>query len=311
MFASFLNEFEEFITTRTLHPKDVFFDDTPVLLHGSDMFYLESLMKMFMRRRFATIRTTVKKSFNDIEFESNEEFVVFDMKAIIGTRFSEFNEYIKFLSQNRVIFDIKKYIIIKNIHCTSKTQQLCFVHNLSALMRSYSVIVTSLNLNTITTHIKSHFAYIKCYPDMGNLLVEYAKYTDPASDTKEIVQTCLRNDKDLLTSLMAIHTKTSSLVVEQDVQKLLCSIKKTKNVGLYLTKVRVLVHKVMVYNVPHQRMLRTIWQCLYTKYKKQPSIYEKILTDICELDANILRASKALYHYEKFFLSVFRLVNQV
>lgn len=309
MIASFLNEFDEFLESELKQFDNIFFDDIPVLIHSNDMFYLECVLRTQMRNHFKSVKTSTKKTFNGVEFESNEEFVVFDMKEV-NSQFAEFNEYIKFLCQNKAIFNTKKMMIVKNIHCVSSTHQLWFSHNISALMRSYGIIATALKTNTVNPQILSHFVPIRRYPRMKSLLTRYAEYTKSVEDTEEIIQTCLKYDKDLLASLMAIHTKSCSIFVEHDIQKIVVSIKKTKNVGIFIGKVRAFVHKFMIYNVPHQHILRAIWHCINAKYKKKHSIRTLLLSELCTLDTNLLRASKPLYHYERFFLVFFDAVQK-
>ena len=309
MIASFLNEFEEFLESELKQFDNIFFNDIPVLIHSNDMFYLECVLRTQMRNHFKSLKTSTKKTFNGVEFESNEEFLVFDMKKVLS-QFSEFNEYIKFLCQNKAIFDTKKMMIVKNIHCVSKTHQLWFSHNITALMRSYGVIATALKTNTVNPQILSHFVPIRRYPHTQSLLTKYAEYTNSVEDTEEIIQTCIKYDKDLLASLMAIHTKSCSIFVEHDIQKIVVSVKKTRNVAIFIGKVRAFVHKFMIYNVPHQHILRAIWHCINTKYKKKHCIRSSLLSELCTLDANLLRASKPLYHYERFFLVLFETVQK-
>lgn len=308
MIASFLNEFEEFLHTELKGFGDVFFDDIPVLIHSNDMFYLDCVLKTQMRSRFKSLKTMRKRTFNDVAFEANEEFLVFDMKDV-ATHFAEFNEYVKFLCQNKAIFEVKKIMILKNLHCVSKPHQLWFAHNIRPLMRSYGIVATSMTTNMLCPQIMSNFLGVKRYPDMRALLSGYAQYAKLADDTEDIIQSCVKYDKDLLASLMAIQTKSCSLFIEHDVQKIVVSIKKTKHVSVFLSKVRAFVHRFMVYNVPHQRVIRAIWHCVNTKCKKKPLMRSRLLTDLCTLDTNILRASKPLYHYERFFLVMFELLQ--
>ena len=287
---------------------DVFFNDVPVLIHSNDMFYLECVLKTQMRTHFKSMKTMRKHTFNDVAFDANEEFLVFDMKDV-ATQFAEFNEYVKFLCQNKAIFEVKKTMILKNMHCVSRTHQLWFAHNIRALMRYYGIVATSMTTNTLCPQIMSNFLGVKRYPEMHTLLSSYAQYAKLADDTDEIIQNCVKYDKDLFASLLAIQTKSCSLFIEHDIQKIAVSIKKTKHVSIFLSKVRAFVYRFMVYNVPHQRVIRAIWHCVNTKYKKKPLVRSKLLNELCTLDTNILHASKPLYHYERFFLVMFELLQ--
>ena len=308
MDASFLNEFQMFVEeTNPYKDKNVMFPDIPVLLHSSDVYYMDCFLEAQMKKVFENIKTVPKTTFNDVEFAYNSKFNIFDMKQI-SSKFVEFNEYIKFMLQNNIIFDMKKYLVLKNIHCVSRQHQQWIFHNLTQIMRTHSVICTSLKLDNIIPHAHSHFCMIRLYPYVKDVMQQYAQYAN-ITECKDIINDCATYDKDIFSSLLSMHTQSVGSIVEQELQKLINSIKKTKNINIYISKVRTIMYKLLVYNIPHTKIVRIIWNCIQMKYKKKQPIVFQSLSGLVRLDRDLLVASKSLYHYERFFLKLFRLVN--
>lgn len=310
MNASFLNEFKAFVEeSNPYHNKCVLFDDVPVLIHSNDGFYLNCFLEAQMKMLFDNNISTVQNvTYNDIEFEYNNKFVIFDMK-LLASQFANLNAYLKFISKNQVIFNMKKYVIFKNVHCMNKQYQQCFVNNVTQLMRTHSVVCTSLKLDNTIQHMRSHFCFVKVYLHLCHLLEKYAAYAG-MSDCKEVIQECVLYDKDVFGSLLALHTQTTCLLVEQEIQKLINSIKKTKNITVYIAKVRAIIYKLLIYNLSHHKIATIIWNCVYVKFKKKRNIICTLAHETAKLDHHLLFSSKALYHYELFFIKMFKIIRE-
>jgi replication-associated recombination protein RarA len=255
---------------------------------------------------FESIQTITKTTYNDVVFEYNQQFCIFDMVGI-ASNFSNFVEYLYSVSQNKVLFDKKLFIIVKNIHLLNKYQQSVLSSVIEA-QKQNTIVCTTTILSKIVDRVKSRvFCKRLAIQNMSNILKLYSK--DQGIDDQQLIKDILKQNKDLYSSVLHLHTGMYVNVVEVELNGLINSIKKTKNVSIYITKIREVFYKLIVYNLPHKLILNALLICLEKKYMKSPTILCYCITELCKLDHNVIMAAKPIYHYEHFFLKIYKAVN--
>ena len=139
------------------------------------------------------------------------------------------------------------------------------------------------------------------------ILKQYSK--DQGFDDQQLIKNIIKQNKDLYSSVLHLHTGMYMNVIEVELTGLINSIKKTKNVSIYISKIREVFYKLVVYNLPHKHILSGLLICLEKKYTKSPVLLNYCISELCKLDHNILFAAKPIYHYEHFFLKIYKAVN--
>ncbi|QOI90236.1 hypothetical protein QKU58_gp095 [Pyramimonas orientalis virus] len=286
--------------------ENIIFDDIHLLLYSNDNFLLDCYLSSNLMKRFDSVQTITKKTFNDVNFEYNAQFCIFDLVTVIQ-QFSDFIEYIDSVSKNKVLFERKLFIIIKNIHLLNKQQQ-SILSSVIDSQKTNTIICTTTILSKITERTKSRmFCKSLTVQNLSNIIKLYSK--DQGFDDKDVLKEVLKQNKDLYSSVLHLHTGMYKNVVDIEMNTLINSIKKTKNVNIYISKVRETFYKIIVYNLPHKHILNSLLCCLEKKYSKSNDILTFCIHELCYLDHNVLFSAKPIYHYEYFFLKLFKMVN--
>jgi replication-associated recombination protein RarA len=225
------------------------------------------------------------------------------------SQFSDFVEYMDSVSHNKVLFEKKLYIIVKNIHVLNKHQQ-SILSSIIDSQKQNTVICTTTVLSKIINRLQSRI-FIKRLPlyKLDEILKLYSK--DQGITDTALLKDIVKQKKDLYSSVLHLHTGIYLNVVEVEFTNLINSIKKTKNVSVFVSKVREVFYKLIVYNLQHKFILKGLLACLEKKYSKSPNILTYCISELSILDHNVLMAAKPIYHYEHFFLKVFKAVNSL
>ena len=307
MNAIHLNDFKSTFSKYYKY-KNILFDDLNVLIYSNDGFLLDCILQSNLEDKFKTNQTILKTTYNNLSFEYNKHFSIFDVQRI-QPNFNDFIAYIHSISANKVLFDMKIYMIFKNIHVLSKNQQNIIAVLIESL-KAYTVICTTISIDKIINKVKSRlFCKKEIITNILPILKSYAK-------DQGIIDTCLiktidKHKLDLYASILHLHTGLYLNVIEIELNIILNSIKKTKNINIYISKVRECIYKLLIYNISYKLIINNILKLLEKKYKKSESILIQFIHELSVLDHDLLFSAKPIYHFELFFLKLYKLVNQI
>jgi len=301
----YLNDFKSSFSKYYKH-KNVLFDDLNVLIYSNDGFLLNCVLESNLVQKFKTNQTITKTTYNNLSFEYNHYFSIFDMQCI-QPNFSDFVNYIRSISANKVLFDMKVYIVFKNIHVLTKNNQNIIAVLIESL-KTYTVICTAVSLDKVVDKIKSRmFCKKEVITNMLPILKVYAK--DQGITDTNLIKNIEKHKLDLYASILHLHTGLYLDVVETELNNILNSIKKTKNINVYISKVRESIYKLLIYNISHTHITNTLLKIIECKYKKNENILVNTIHDLTILDHDLLFSAKPIYHFELFFLKLYKLVN--
>lgn len=286
-------------------------DKFNLLVLCNDKFLLNCYISSAINHAYPNNYQTIEKeTFNKVPFQYNFNYAIFDIANILSV-FDDLISYFDHISNNKVVFEKSINIFIFNIHLLNKNQQQIFARSTDALQKNYTIIITTCNFSKVINQISSRFS---CYQiptnNLENIIVNYAKNNN-IEEYQDILKQTKTLNCDLYTTLIALHTRSYTNIVYDDIVKLLETCKKTKTVSTILTKVRSTLYKIMIYNISHVTICQYIHTAIFSKYGKKLSLHNGnlITTNLTKLEYSILKCSKPIYHYEKFFLLFNKIIN--
>ena len=161
--------------------------------------------------------------------------------------------------------------------------------------------------------IKNHYRQKKKGTNNPNQDLSGGKYANDnhIENASNILEQFNIVNSDLYTKLIALHTGSYKNHIYDEIYKLVEICKKSKIIPTYLSKVRVTYYKIIIYNISHPKLCNIILNCILKKYNKK-NYFNKIhhiIHELSILETNIIKSSKPLYHYELFFLKLFKIIN--
>lgn len=307
MESIYLNDFKS--SFRDYFPVDnVLYPDMHVLIYSNDPFLLDCYLHSNLKSLYDTTTTTKKQTYNDVDFEYNFNFTIFDM-ILLQSKFSDFVEYMNATGNNKILFDKKVHLIIRNIQVLNNHQQNVLATIIES-QKSNSIVCTTINQSRTIEKLRSRlFCKRVVVDDMSRILNRYAKDQGIQDDNNGLVKEIAKEQKDLYSSVLHLHNGFHKNVIDTELANIIGTIKKTKNLQIYLSKIRECFYKLFIYNLPRQLLVHNIWKALHKKFKKNESILHFISRELSVLDHTLIFAAKPIYHYERFFLQVFKAVN--
>lgn len=285
-------------------------DNLNLLIYINDLFLLECYINSALSAVFDNINTSEKITFNNVPFLYNVNFVIFDFSVIVS-QFDDTIQHFEQISKNQVIFRKKHIIILKNVHFLNKNQQLILSRIFDKLKHTHTIILTTINISKIISQLQSR---ISCFripkKNINNVIINYANDNN-IENVSDILQQCNMFNTDLYSTLIALHTGSYKNHVYDEFYKLVEICKKSKVIPTYLSKVRATYYKIIIYNVNHPYICNIILLCIIKKYNKKSNFIKinNIVNEISLLEYNVSKSSKPLYHYELFFLKLFKIIN--
>jgi len=259
-------------------------------------------------KKFGNINTIAQHTYNEIQFQHNKNFSMFDM-LIIAQQFNDFITYIDTLKNNKVLFDSKNLIIITNLEQLTRHQQ----HVLSVVVerqRNTSFICVTSSLSKINERMKSRMMCKKIVitkKEQKKIIETYAK--EQGLNDTSLIKTIIKETDDMYSSVFYLHTGIYINIIKTELMTIIGTIKKLKNVQTFISKTRDVMYKLLIYNLSQQKILHTILSVIEGKFSKSPSTMMFCVKKLNELDNNLLNSAKPIYHYELFFLEMYRFVN--
>lgn len=287
---------------------DLVFDDINVILYSNDRFIVESYLNSMLSNKFGNINTITQYTYNEIPFQHNKNFSIFDILNI-SQQFNDFVTYIDTLKNNKVLFDTKNVIVITNLEQLTKYQQ----HVLSVVVERQQntrfICVTS-SLSKINERMKSRMMCKKIVitkKEQKKILETYAK--EQGLDDSSLIKTILKETDDMYSSVLYLYTGIHINIIKTELLSVIGTIKKLKNVQTFISKIRDTMYKLLIYNLSQEKILRTILSVIEGKFSKIPVTMMFCIKKLNELDNSLLNSAKPIYHYELFFLEMYRFVN--
>ena len=303
----YLNDFKESFPNY-IDIQDLIFDDINVIIYSNDRFIGDCYLNSILKHKFENINTITQLTYNNVPFEHNRQFSIFDILNI-SQQFNDLITYIDTLKNNKVLFDTKNIIIITNLDQLTKHQQ----HVLSVVIErqhTASFVCTTTSLSKLNERIKSRMLCKKVVitkKEQKRILETYAK--DQGIDDNSLIKTILKECDSIYSSVLSLHTGICVNIIKTELMNIIGTIKKLKNIQTYISKVREVMYKLMIYNLSQEKILRTILSIVESKFMKNPKIMMYAIEKLSELDVNLIHSAKPIYHYELFFLQLYRFVN--
>ena len=303
--SDFKQSFEKYF-----HVLPIIQENLNLMLYSNDSFLTECYLNTALSKVFDNTTTTEKYTFNNILFSYNTNYVIFDIK-LCSSQFDELVNHFEIVSNNQVLFKKKLILIIKNIHFLNRNQQYVFARLYDSLQKLYTIITTTEIISKIIIQIQSRACVFKIpNKDLKDIILKYAN-DNHIENASGILEQCDIVKTDLYTKLIALHTGSYKNYVYNELCKLVEICKKSKVITTYLSKVRAAYYKIIIYNISHPVICNIICTCVLKKFNKKSNIAKihSIIHELSVLEINITKSSKPLYHYELFFLKLFKIMN--
>lgn len=289
--------------------------EIPIISHFSiyscDSFLNELYLNEILKFNFDNIKT-IPKQISGIDIQYNPNFNIIDMFSL--SNFSSFMTYIKELVKNtHVLVNSKHIYILKNFNNLSFTNQQLFVNCLDH-QKNTVFIILSTNLSRIIDSVKSRFFNIRL--DTSEHKKKLLKYYEENCDLtvikkKDIIKQIESPTFNLASFILNVHTPSYFDIISKELSLIINSIKKTKNIESYIIKVREIIFKFLAYNISSADISKYILNIVFEKYKKNNDIIHFVIHEISTLEHNIISSSKPIFHYELFFLKLYKIVNNI
>lgn len=279
-------------------------------IYSCDNFLNECYLNEILKYNFNNINT-VSKQISGIDIHCNNNFNIIDMFSL--SSFQSFLLYIRELVKNtHVIFNSKHVYILKNFNNVSLSNQQLFLNCLDHQKHTI-FIVLSTNLSRIIEPIKSRFTNIRL--DTSQFRKSLLKYCEENCDLnvnkKDIIKQIDQPTFKLSSFILNVHTPSYFNVLSKDLSEIINSIKKIKNIESYLIKVREIIFKFLAYNISSATISKYILNIIFEKYKKNNGMLHSVIHEISILEHNIILSSKPIFHYELFFLKLYKIINNI
>ena len=307
----YLNEFKKNFNVHTT-VQNIIFDDLNVMLYCNDIFYMDCYLEQNLRSRLNIdaddqIKRSIQQTHNGVPFLYNSNFSEFDFTNCVSM-FDDTMTYLDHISSNKGIVNHKVILVLKNVHLLSKSQQFVLSRLIEKLQRSFMIILTTQKLSKIVTQLQSRLMCLNINKyDLKTLLHSYIEENILDSTvTNDIIKA---DNVGLRAAILALHTGTYRNFVEEEMTALVSQVKKMKVIGNYIDRVREVIYKLLIFNIAHSDICKSILTSVIKKYKKQPDIVKSMVRVITKLDSDLLASSKPLYHFEHCFLWLYKLVH--
>lgn len=303
----YLNEFKEMFH-KYYTVKEIIFDDINTILYSNDRFLTQCYLQSALRDKFSCISTIEQNTFNGVPFHYNKSFSIFNIPQII-TNFNDFITYIDTLKHNKAIFNKRSLIIISDVDTLSKSQQ----HVLSVVIERQmftSFIFTTSSNSKVNERLRSRLLFKKLVitsKQLGKIIQSYAK--DQGILDSNLIKQIQKEHTDLYSSILHLHTGIYVDIIKTELMTIVSTIKKIKNIQTFISKIRDVIYKLLVYNVANQIIIRNILDVIANKFAKNDIIMIQCIAELVELDKSLLTAAKPIYHYEHFFLKLYYITN--
>ena len=218
-------------------------------IYSCDNFLNECFLNEILKYNFNNIKT-IPKQISGIDINFNPNFNIIDMFSL--SSFQLFMSYIKELVKNTHILSKSKHVyILKNFNYISFTNQQLFINCLDYQKHTVFIIL-STNLSRINDAVKSRFANIRL--DTSQFKSKLWKYCEENCDLtvikkKDIIKQIEQPTFQLSGFILNVHTPSYFDVIYKDLSSIINSIKKTKNIEIYMIKVREILFKFITYNI--------------------------------------------------------------
>lgn len=305
--SDFKDSFENYV-----HVLPVFQNGLNVVLLNNDNFVIDCYLHTALKKTFSNnINTSENETFNGVPFRYNFNYSMFDVSEI-ASMFDNFIHYLDHISQNQLVFNNKLTIIVLNVHLLNKSQQHVFARVFDSLKKNYTVVVTSTSLSKLVQQIASRFTCVRIQTtDLESIVVKYASEHCITYDP-QLLKNSLSTYNSLYPLLLALHSGLSTNIVFGEVSKIVETCKKSRIIPTMLAKIRTNLYKLFIYNITHSQLCQFIYMSIFQKYNKKLSIenMQTIIHHLSTLEYNLLKCSKPIYHYELFFLNLFKVFNK-
>jgi len=210
-------------------------------------------------------------------------------------------------------------------------------------------ITVSTNLSKIPDAIKSRCLNIRCSILDKTILEKFTKVflkdfnidTYTTSDINKLVKSCQLDFKKILlkldtdnyfsnltnkkiinkdTDINTLEKKISRTInldnepikyidlLDNKIKKHLTFLKRTKNLLNVIIKNREFIYNITYFNYSNQEILEKILKIILSKYKEIR--VDLVIKLTVEIDINIIKSNRDIFHYEKYLLNIYKLFHK-
>ena len=280
-------------------------------IYSCDSYLNECYLQELLKFHFTNVNT-VPKQISGIDIHCNNNFNIIDMYSL--SSFQAFILYIKELVKNtHVLLNSKHIYILKNFNNISISNQQLFLNCLDHQKHTIFITLTS-NLSRIIEPIKSRFMHIRL--DTSQFKTNLWKYCEENCDLnnikkKEVIKQIEQPTFKLSSFILNVHTPSYFDILSKELSSIINSIKKTKNIESYIIKVRETIFRLLAYNISSADISKHIFNTIFEKYKKNNDILHQLIHEISIMEHNIILSSKPIFHYEFFFIKLYKIINNI
>jgi hypothetical protein len=292
-------------TRHVLQEPGILDDISHIVIYGNKKIYIDAYFKAFVKSKYAidTLKTKVN-TFSDIEYEYSDYHFEIDFST-------KYIPFIKSMIRNLTISKRQVIFYLKNMDMVDKNDHLSIVR----LMEQYPMvkfIMSTNNLANIHINLMSHLMPLRLYFPITSIYLFMVKEKHfkgtSMTDFLSLYEKCQNNM--LIFIARSSNNSDNDAISDQtnidlSLVELITYIKKEKNQLNIITRIREMCYKLYHLNIPLRYVCKVILK-LY--YKDQKIITQLVqISSLCEHES--LSGTKNILVYEKFFLSLSKLIK--
>lgn len=302
-----LNDFKDNFQTY-FWKNNCLFTNLHCLIYSCDYFLIECYLWSNIKKCFGEhIEFTNKETYNKIPFKYNLSCVIFECEHVKES-FAEFIDYINTICTNQSLVQGNMFVILRNIQLFTKNHQKK-IANIIERQTKCIFICTTNSISKINYDLQTRFYLDRLDSTcISNIINTYAQRNDI---DENIASKVTKLNNNLYISILSLIFNDFYTIIDNEMMKILNAIKKIKNISLYVSNTRDVLYKLLTYNVDHPKICTTILLVCFKKYKKNEKIKHIIINELSTLEHTLLFASKPIYHYELFFIKLYKCVHDI
>jgi hypothetical protein len=283
--------------------KNSIFPDIPTIFCSNSEFLIDCYLYNNLKLNFDDISTSEKSVAEDLHYSYNTNFIIFNLQKV---NHKSCLEFISNRISNKLIFDSKILIVLKNTHVLSASLLKTVSNLLDIRNQCFHFVLTTLHNYILTNTMSSKCLCKKIYlPKLSKTLKLFCtnENIDPSN-----ISNITKKTSDIYTAICFISSGLDyNNIIEKEILSILKIIKQNK-FEILVPTIRSVIYKLNSYNISNSLICKSIATCVIRKFKNDEKIF-KTITCLAKTEHNLLYASRSLYHFEYFFIYLHHIIN--
>jgi hypothetical protein len=279
------------------------FEDVPTVFCSNSEFLIDCYLFNNLKLVFDDISTFPKSVAEDLNYSYNTKFIIFNFQKVNREACLEF---VSNRISNKLIFDDKILIILKNIQVLSASELKSLSTILDIRNMSFHFVLTTLNNSVLTNTLSSKCFCKRIYiPKLSNTLKLFCnnENIDPSN-----ISNIIKKTSDIYTAITFLSFGLEyNNIIENEILSVLNVIKKNK-FEILVPTIRSVVYKLNSYSISNSIICKSIATCVIRKFKNDEKIFD-IISCLAKTEHDLLYASRPLYYFEYFFIYLHQSIN--